>query len=126
MQKDTMGGHLGIEFTGYGDDFLTAIMPVSERTQQPMGLLHGGVSVALAETLGSIAAWLCVDDPTQFGVVGVEINANHLSAAKSGQVIASVKPIKLGRRLQVWSIDINQDDRPICISRLTTMTIALN
>ncbi len=121
-----MAEHLGIRFTDVGDDYLQATMPVCEKTRQPMGLLHGGASTALAETVGSVAAWLCVDDPTRFGVVGVEINANHLSPAKAGEVIARVEPVKVGRRLQVWSIDIRQNDRAICISRLTTMTLALN
>ncbi len=125
MKKNTMLEHLGIEFTRLGPDFIEATMPVDHRTHQPDGLLHGGASVTLAETLGSVAAWLCVDDPKRQNVVGIEINANHLSTAKSGEVVARVTPVKVGRRIQVWDIIIRQADRKICTSRLTTMTVAV-
>lgn len=115
----TMVAHLGIEFTELGPDHLAGRMPVDERTLQPYGLLHGGASLTLAETLGSYAAALTVDtDRVQ--VVGQEINANHLRAVRSGRVTGTARPIHLGRRSQVWGIEIRDDDgRLVCISRLT-------
>lgn len=122
MQKDTIGGTLGIEFTELTDDYLEATMPVDARTKQPFGILHGGASVTLAETLGSVASMLSVEDPSKTLVFGVEINANHLNSAKSGKVIGRVTPIKVGRNIHVWNIHITDErDRPICTSRLTTM-----
>ena len=125
-QKNSMAHWLGVKFLEVGADFITASMPVNERTKQPMGLLHGGASVALAETLGSMAAAHCVNELSKSNVVGVEINANHLNAAKNGEVIAKVTPIKVGRRLQIWNIDITQGEKKICVSRLTTMTVTAN
>jgi len=115
----TMVAHLGIEFTGLGPDHLVGRMPVDERTLQPYGLLHGGASVTLAESLGSFAAALTVDtDRVQ--VVGQEINANHLRAVRGGHVTGTARPIHLGRRSQVWGIEIRDDDgRLVCVSRLT-------
>ena len=111
--------HLGIEFTAFGDDYLTAKMPVDQRTIQPFGLLHGGASVTLAETVGSIASTLVIEDPNQIAV-GVEINANHLIPAVDGFVHATAKPIRLGRTLHVWNIEIkNDEDKLVCVSRLT-------
>lgn len=111
--------HLGIEFTGIGDDFLEATMPVDHRTTQPMGLLHGGANVALAETLGSLAASLTVDQEKQV-VVGLEINANHLKSVRSGKVKGIAKPIHIGKSTQVWEIKIfNEAEQLCCISRLT-------
>lgn len=116
-----MGAHLGIEFIEIGDDFLIAKMPVDERTKQPMGLLHGGASVALAETIGSVASVISQANPFEKGVVGVEINANHLSSAKEGYVYGKVTPIKVGRRIHVWNIEITTEEgKKVCISRLTT------
>lgn len=124
MGDKTMVATLGIEFTRLGDDFLEAKMPVDERTCQPAGLLHGGASVALAETLGSVAAYLCFDDPSA-QVVGIEISASHLNPIRSGWVIGLVKPLKIGRRTQVWEIQIRDEtDKPICISRLTTFAVS--
>lgn len=118
-KHQTMVTHLGIEFTGIGDDFLEATMPVDHRTIQPMGLLHGGANVALAETLGSLAASLTVDQEKQ-AVVGLEINANHLKSVRSGKVKGIAKPIHLGKSTQVWEIKIfNEADQICCISRLT-------
>lgn len=118
-KHQTMVTHLGIEFTGIGDDFLEATMPVDNRTIQPMGLLHGGANVALAETLGSLAASLTVDQEKQT-VVGLEINANHLKSVRSGKVKGIAKPIHLGKSTQVWEIKIfNESDQLCCISRLT-------
>jgi 1,4-dihydroxy-2-naphthoyl-CoA hydrolase len=116
---NTLQRHIGIEFIETGDDYIKATMPVDHRTQQPMGLLHGGASVALAESLGSVASVLCVDS-TQKIVVGLEINANHIKAARNGIVTGITRPIHLGRSTQVWEIKIfNEDDQLICISRIT-------
>lgn len=118
-KHQTMVTHLGIEFTGIGDDFLEATMPVDHRTIQPMGLLHGGANVALAETLGSLAASLTLDQEKQ-AVVGLEINANHLKSVRSGKVKGIAKPIHLGKSTQVWEIKIfNEAEQLCCISRLT-------
>ncbi|WP_297337092.1 hotdog fold thioesterase [Algoriphagus sp.] len=115
----TMVEHLGIEFTAIGDDFLEATMPVDHRTKQPMGLLHGGANVVLAETLGSVAASLTLDLTTH-ACVGLEINANHLKAVQSGHVKGKASPIHLGRSTQVWEIKINNEAGQLCcISRLT-------
>ncbi|MGI2029794.1 hotdog fold thioesterase [Endozoicomonas acroporae] len=119
--KENMCDHLGIEITEVGDDFLRGTMPVDRRTIQPMGLLHGGASVVLAETLGSIAANLCCDDGAY--CVGLEINANHLRSATSGKVTGTTRPIHIGRSTQVWEIKIEDDQgRPTCISRITMAT----
>ena len=116
--KNTLSGHLGIEFTNIGDDFLEARMPVDHRTKQPLGLLHGGASVALAETMGSVAATLCVDD-TKF-CVGLEINANHIKAAKDGYVKGITRPVHIGKQTHVWEIRIHtESDALVCISRIT-------
>jgi 1,4-dihydroxy-2-naphthoyl-CoA hydrolase len=115
---------LGIAFTAVGDDFLEGCMPVDGRTVQPMGILHGGASVLLAETLGSCAASHCVD-PARELCVGLDINANHLRAVRSGAVTGRATPLHLGRSTQVWSIDIRDDqDRRVCIARLTMAVIA--
>jgi 1,4-dihydroxy-2-naphthoyl-CoA hydrolase len=114
---------LGIVFTELGPDFIRAEMPVDERTRQPYGLLHGGASVALAETLGSTGANLCVDSE-RFLCVGQEINANHLRSAKSGRVIGTARPVHIGGRSQVWGIEIvNEAGALVCISRLTMAVI---
>jgi 1,4-dihydroxy-2-naphthoyl-CoA hydrolase len=123
MHAGTMIEHLGIQFTEIGEDFLRARMPVDERTRQPFGVLHGGASVVLAETLGSTGATLCVDTE-QYQCVGQEINANHLRAARAGTVTGTARPVHLGRRSQVWSIDIvNEDGKLVCTSRLTVAVI---
>ena len=121
----TMGQHLGIEFTEVGDDYIKATMPVDERTVQPYGVLHGGANVTLAETLGSVAGGCCVDYPKQ-GVVGVEINANHLKGVKSGLVEGIARPIRIGKTIHVWEIKIYDDKKDLsCISRLTLAVISL-
>ncbi|MCE3284265.1 MAG: thioesterase [Steroidobacteraceae bacterium] len=115
--------HLGIELTAIGTDFLSGSMPVDERTRQPFGLLHGGASVALAETLGSVAANFCVDT-TKVYCVGQEINANHVRSARSGHVTGTARPIHLGSRSQVWDIRIEDEGgRLTCVSRLTMSVI---
>lgn len=115
----TMVTHLGIEFLDIGDDYLTARMPVDHRTHQPMGLLHGGASVALAETLGSTGAFLCVD-AAQYNVVGLEINANHVRAVREGFVTGIARPLHRGKTTQLWEIRISDEaDKLVCISRIT-------
>lgn len=119
LGKNSMGEHLGIEFTEIGPDYLKASMPVDHRTKQPFGLLHGGASCVLAETVGSVASALVVD-PLNQKCVGLEINANHIRAAREGIVIATAKPLHLGATTHVWDIRIQDaQDRLICISRLT-------
>ena len=119
LSGNTMTEHLGIVFTRVGPDFLEAQMPVDARTQQPMGLLHGGASVALAETLGSVAATCCVDMSKQF-CVGLEINANHLRGVREGMVTGVTRPVHIGKKTQVWEIRItNQKEELVCISRIT-------
>ncbi|UPT65812.1 MAG: hotdog fold thioesterase [Sphingobacteriales bacterium JAD_PAG50586_3] len=114
-----MGEHVGIEFIEAGDDFLAATMPVDHRTKQPAGILHGGASVVLAETLGSVASHLCIDLEKNYAV-GLDINANHLRAVNGGFVKGIAKPIHLGRSTHVWEIKIFNDEGKItCISRLT-------
>jgi 1,4-dihydroxy-2-naphthoyl-CoA hydrolase len=115
----TMVEHIGIRITAVGDDYLQGTMPVDHRTVQPMGILHGGASVALAETLGSLAANLVVD-PEQNYCVGLDINANHIRAGKKGLVTGTARPIHLGSTTQVWSIEITNDEgKLVCVSRLT-------
>ena len=115
--------HLGIEFTEIGPDYLCARVPVDERTKQPYGLLHGGVSVVLAETLGSMAAVLAC--PPGHRAVGLDINANHLRAVTSGWVTGTARPVHIGRTTQVWQIDMcNDAGQPICVSRITMAVLA--
>ena len=122
-KKGNLIDHLGIRFTEVGEDFVRATMPVDERTVQPYGLLHGGASVALAETLGSMGAGMCVD-PADYQVVGQEINANHVRSARSGLVTGTARPIHIGGRTQVWGIDIvNDDNKLVCVSRITIAVI---
>ena len=120
---NTAASHLGIVFSEIGDDFLAATMPVSNHTMQPLGLLHGGISVALAETVGSSAANYCIDQEKYY-CVGLDINANHMRSAKTGIVTAVAKPLHLGRSTQVWEIKIVNDNQMlVCISRLTMAVI---
>ena len=115
--------HLGIEITDIGEDSVTGTMPVDHRTRQPFGLLHGGASVVLAESLGSIAS-SGVADLSRQRVVGIEINANHLKSATSGFVTGVAKPIHLGKRTHVWDIRIkNEEQQLVCISRFTAAVI---
>ena len=116
---DNMTRHLGIVFTEIGGDFVRATMPVDVRTRQPYGLLHGGASVALAETLGSTGSVMCVDK-AGFLCVGQEINANHVRSARRGQVTGTARPVHLGGRSHVWAIEIVNDEQDlVCVSRLT-------
>lgn len=118
--SNTLVQNLGIEFTEVGDDYLIAKMPVDSRTVQPFRILHGGASVSLAETIGSVASILCVDLSTS-QAVGLEINANHLSSAREGAtVFGKVTPIRVGKTIHVWHIEITDEHgKRICISRLT-------
>lgn len=121
--KNTMAGHLGIEILELGDDYIKGIMPVDHHTIQPYGLLHGGASVTLAETLGSIGGGLCTD-LSEKTVVGVEINANHIKSARSGYVTGIARPLHIGGKTQVWEIKIeNEQNQLVCISRLTLAVI---
>ena len=121
--KNTMTDFLDIRFTQIGEDFLEATMPVTDKTKQPLGLLHGGANVVLAETLGSVAATLTVDTSRQH-CVGLEINANHLKSVRDGLVRGVTKPIHLGKNTQVWEIKIyNSHDELTCISRITMAII---
>jgi 1,4-dihydroxy-2-naphthoyl-CoA hydrolase len=123
FQHGTMAEHIGIEYVRIGTDALEGRMPVDQRTVQPDKILHGGASVALAETLGSVGGAMCVDRE-RFRVVGQEINANHLRAATGGHVHGRARPIHLGRRSQVWSIEITDDrQKLVCVSRLTLAVI---
>lgn len=122
-RPDTIIQHLGIIFTEIGEDFVRATMPVDGRTHQPFGLLHGGASVVLAETLGSIGGMMCVEG-TKSVCVGQEINANHVRSVRRGHVTGTARPVHLGGRTQVWAIDIvNEAQELICISRLTIAVI---
>ena len=124
MSAHTMVQHLGIQFIEVGSNYLVAKMPVDHRTHQPMGLLHGGASVALAETLGSVAAH-CTIDLSKFYCVGLEINANHLKSARDGYVYGTARPIHIGRSTQVWEIRIeNEKQELVCISRITMAVLA--
>jgi 1,4-dihydroxy-2-naphthoyl-CoA hydrolase len=123
MNRGNLLEHLGIDFTEATTDSLTARMPVDHRTRQPMGLLHGGASVALAESLGSVASYLCVD-PQKYACVGLEINANHVRGVRAGFVYGKVTPLHVGKRTHVWEIRVtNEDHQLVCVSRLTVAVI---
>lgn len=123
LSAATLIGHLGIEFLDVGDDYLTARMPVDGRTRQPFGVLHGGASVVLAETLASWAAALVVD-PDQAMCFGMEINANHVRPVSSGWVTGVARPVALGRRSQVWEVRISDEDgKLVCVSRCTMAVV---
>ena len=125
MGVGTLGDTLGMRFTEIGEDYLVAEMPVDERTVQPFRLLHGGASVALAETLGSVAGFLCLAEPDTHIVVGVDINASHLrSVREGGTVRGTVRPVRVGSTVQVWQIDITDErDKLVCVSRLTCQVV---
>lgn len=121
--RDTLADTIGIRVSEIGPDFLRATMPVTPRTHQPTGVLHGGASVALAETVGSLAANLCVDQAL-YVCLGQEINANHLRPVPSGTVTATARPYHIGKRSHVWGIEIrDEQDRLICVSRLTMAVV---
>ena len=123
ISKNTAVEHLGIEFLEVGDDYLTGRVPVDHRTHQPFGLLHGGVSVVLAETLGSCGAGFSV--PEGYNAVGLDINANHLKGVKTGWVTGTARPVHRGRTTQVWQIDMRNDAGELtCVSRITMAVLA--
>ncbi len=123
LSRNTLIEHLGIVFTAAGEDWLQATMPVDPRTRQPYGLLHGGASVVLAETLGSSAGNLCLDT-SERRAVGLEINANHLRAATAGTVTGTARALHVGRTTQVWEIRIEDErGRAVCVSRLTLAVV---
>ena len=123
FNSKTMVGHIGIEIMEAGKDSVSGRMPVDERTTQPFGLLHGGASVAFADSLGSLAGSFHVDWEKD-SVVGIEINANHLKSVRSGWVYGRATPVKIGKRIQVWNIKItNEDKEAVCISRLTLAVV---
>jgi 1,4-dihydroxy-2-naphthoyl-CoA hydrolase len=123
--KDTIGEQLDIRFESFDAESISASMVIDSRTHQPYGLLHGGASVVLAETLGSTASYLCIDT-SKFYCVGLEVNANHLRGLRSGRVTAVARPVHLGRTTHVWDIRLSGDDgKPSCISRLTMAIVSL-
>lgn len=125
LSKNTILEVLDIRITGVGEDYIEATMPVDKRTHQPYGILHGGASVVLAESLGSIAAVLTIDTE-KFQCMGIEINANHVKAVKSGLVTGRATPIHVGRTTQVWNIEIrNETGDLVCISRLTMAVVPM-
>ncbi|WP_131539449.1 hotdog fold thioesterase [Pedobacter nototheniae] len=121
--KNNIGGTLDIKYTEITEDSISGTMPVDERTHQPFGILHGGASVVLAESLGSIASFMCID-PEKYLAVGLEVNANHLRPVKSGLVTGVCKPLHIGAKTHVWEIKIYNDrGKMSCISRLTVAVI---
>jgi len=123
LSANTMVDHLGIKYTAIGEDYLEAKMPVDHRTHQPLGLLHGGASVTLAETLGSVAAMCCLDTSLQYPV-GLEINANHIKGVRDGFVVGTVKAIHVGKKTHVWEIRITTEKNElVCLSRITMAII---
>jgi len=124
LSQNTMVSTLGINFTKIGDNFILATMPVDHRTVRPMGILHGGASVALAETMGSVAS-VVATEMGAYKVVGIEVNANHLKSVASGHVEGRVTPVRLGRKLHVWNIEIRDGEgHLVCVSSLTVMLIS--
>lgn len=124
FRGNNMGEHIGFEFLEVGADYLRGSLPVDYRTTQPFGILHGGASCVLSETLGSVAAWMTID-PKQYRAVGLEINANHIRAVTEGRVIGHCSPLHVGRRTQVWQTDITEEatGKRVAISRLTVAII---
>ena len=124
LRNANMGEHIGFEFLELGPDFLKGRIPVDERTTQPFGILHGGASCVLAETLGSVAGWMTID-PDKYRAVGLEINCNHIRAVTEGFVIGTCTPIHTGRRTQVWQIDMEEEvtGKRTALSRLTLAII---
>lgn len=122
FSRDCIVENVGIQFLEKGEDFISATMPVDKRTKQPLGILHGGASVVLAETLGSTASFLTLDDNSSS--VGLEIKANHLKSVSKGQVTGVAKPVHLGKTTQIWDISIkNEKNELVCVSRLTMLVL---
>ena len=127
MNENTMADALGIVFTTIGDDYLEATMPVNANTVQPFRILHGGANVALAETMGSVASTLCNEDWSKQTIVGLEINANHLKSVKEGSTVTGTcRPIRIGRQIHVWQIEIRDEKGDLsCVSRLTVSIVPM-
>ncbi len=125
FNDNTMPGFLGIEITEIGPDYLVGTMPVNEKTVQPFRILHGGASVVLAESLGSVASTLCIEDLSRFTAVGLEINANHLkSVREGGKVTGTCRPVRIGKTVHVWNIELRDEKGALtCVSRLTVMVV---
>lgn len=125
FRNANMGVHVGLEFSELGEDYLCARLPVDERTTQPFGILHGGASCVLSETLGSVASWMTID-PEQYRAVGIEINCNHIRAVTNGWVVGRCSPMHIGKRTQVWQTDMTEEatGKRVAISRLTVAIIA--
>jgi uncharacterized protein (TIGR00369 family) len=124
IRESTMSAHLGIEFTEIGDDYLIGKMPVDDRTMQPFGIMHGGASCVLAETLGSIAGCHCVDKDKEI-CVGLTINTNHIRMVREGFVYGSAKPVHLGGKTQIWEIAVTDDEgKLVSVTRLTLIVLA--
>lgn len=122
---DSLVKHLGIEFTEVGEGYLIARMPVDGRTHQPFGILHGGASVVLAESLGSTASWMLLDDPSTQRAVGLEINANHIRSVREGWVYGRCTPIHTGRTTHIWDVRITDErGKLVCVSRLTVAIVS--
>lgn len=124
MRNANMGTHIGLEFSKIGPDYLTGRMPVDHRTTQPFGILHGGASCVLSETLGSVAAWMTID-PDKYRAVGLEINCNHIRAVTKGFVIGECRAFHVGQRTQVWQTEIFEEEsrKRVAVSRLTVAII---
>lgn len=124
LRNANMGEHVGIHFTEIGVGFLKGSMPVDNRTTQPFGILHGGASCVLSETLGSVAGWMTID-PDKYRAVGLELNINHIRAVTQGSVIGTCTPLHVGKRTQVWQTDITEEatGKRVAISRLTLAII---
>ena len=125
LQEGCIGGHLGIEITAMDENYVSGKMPVDERTRQPFGILHGGASIVLAETLGSIASYLLVGGVEGARVVGVEVGGSHLRAVSSGFVYGQCKAVHIGRTLHFWQIDIRDDDDRLCCAAKLTVSVSL-
>lgn len=124
MSKDTLASHLGIEIIEIGTDYIRSKMPVDYRTRQPYGMLHGGASVVLSETVGSLATALLLEDFTRWSVLGIEVSASHVKSAREGFVYGVTRPVKLGKTLQIWQTDVSDESgNLVCNSKLTTMVI---
>ena len=124
VRNCNLAAHIGIDITEVGPDYLKGVMPVDQRTTQPFGILHGGASCVLSETLGSVAAWMTID-PDKYRAVGLEINANHIRAVTEGNVVGECRSLHTGRRTQVWQTDITEEatGKRVCISRMTVAII---
>jgi len=123
LGRNTMAEYIGIEWTEIGDDYISAKMPVDHRTNQPYGLLHGGASCVLAETIGSVASAMLID-PEKFMCVGIEINASHVRSARSGFVMGTARPLHIGKTTHVWDIRITDErEKLVCVGRLTVAVV---